>query len=115
MGMPPKAPLRSSREIVEFINERIGHIYLRPLMYASSAAAVDDILHYYHELWAELHNCQDSYRIIGMETLSDQDCGAASFSHKFFLDNPDASEASAASYVVAQWEKISRSMGLLPT
>jgi hypothetical protein len=41
-----------------------------------------------------------------------QECGAASFAHRYWLNHPDSSEQECVEYVVDQWRKISKLIGL---
>jgi hypothetical protein len=47
--------MMTTSDIVDFVEDRVGHLYARPLMYRGTADGVDLILHYYHELWATIH------------------------------------------------------------
>jgi hypothetical protein len=47
--------MRDGKHIAEFVEERIGQVFRRPLMYGGVPEAVDSILHYDHELWAVVH------------------------------------------------------------
>jgi uncharacterized GH25 family protein len=53
--------MRDGRQIVEFVEERIGQVFQRPLMLGRTSEAVDLILHYCYELWAEAREwaCED--------------------------------------------------------
>ncbi|MFH2045928.1 MAG: hypothetical protein ABIK92_12365 [Pseudomonadota bacterium] len=104
--------MKSNKEIVQFIEERIGHVYFRPRMYGGSASGVDLILHYYHDLWAEIFDKLSLYHSIRDKSYEDLHCGAANFSTKYQMDNPTASDIGAAFFVVDQWMKISDSLGL---
>ena len=104
--------MKTNREIVEFIEERIGHIYFRPLMYGGSASGVDLILHYYHELWAEIFDKVSTYHSIRDKAFEDLNCGAANFSTKYLMDNPTVSDRDASWFIVEQWMMISNKLGL---
>jgi len=43
---------------------------------------------------------------------NEQECGAASFTHRHRLNHPDSSEQERVEYVVEQWRKISKLVGL---
>ncbi len=104
--------MKSSQEIVEFIAERIGHIYMRPHMYADTSSCVDLLLHYYHELWAEIVGKASEYNDVRMEAAGKMGCGAASFPIQFAFENPEATGDEIAGYVVERWMKISQALGV---
>ena len=104
--------MKSNKEIIEFIEERIGHIYFRPLMFGGSASGVDLILHYYHELWAEIFDKVSIYHSIRDKAFEDLNCNAANFSAKFLMDNPTATDRDASWFTVDQWMLISSKLGL---
>lgn len=70
------------------------------------------ILHYYHELWAEIFDKPSLYHSIRDKSYEDLHCGSANFSTKYQMDNPNNSDIDAALFVVDQWMKISDSLGL---
>jgi len=104
--------VKSNREIVDFIEERIGHIYLRPKMYGGSASGVDLILHYYHELWSEIFDKLSIYKLICDQTYANLNCGSAGFFTKYSMDNPSASDDEVTNFVIDQWIKISENLGV---
>ncbi len=104
--------MRDSRQIAEFVEERIGHIYRRPLMYGGTPDGVDLILHYYHELWAEIHQRRGDYEQASSEAHEAERCGSMDFSTRYRRERPDASEGEAAAYVVSMWRKIDEKLGL---
>jgi hypothetical protein len=104
--------VKETEEIIRFIAYRIGHIYFRPLMWAGTAVGVDLTLHYYHELWAEIHNLQEHYLVVTRKIHEQQKCGSASFARRYGLNNPNSSEKERAIYTVEQWRKISKKMGV---
>lgn len=99
--------MKSADQIVDFIVERIGHIYFWPLLYGGSASGVDTILHYYHELWSMIFGQYDYYRSIRDSIEQELDCGAANFSTKYQMEHSSATENEIAFFAVDQWMKIS--------
>ena len=99
-------------QIEEFILQRISNIYHRPLMYGGSAEGVDLILHYYHEIWAQIFEKQEEYFAISRDVHNKQNCGAANFSFRCRSRNKCADEGEIAKYVVSQWAVISKKLGL---
>ncbi len=102
--------MKSVDQIADFIVERIGHIYFRPLMYGDSASGVDAILHYYHELWSMIFDQSDFYRSISRSIHAERECGSADFSTKYKMDHSTASEHEIAFFVVDQWMRISEAL-----
>lgn len=104
--------MKTINQIIDFIEERIGHIYFRPWMYGGDSSGTDMLLHYYHELWAEIYNRHDDYEKIRRNMEQEQGCGSANFSTRFKVNNPDLSDEKVTDYVVDQWKKISEQMNI---
>ena len=104
--------METVKEIVEFIEERIGNIYFRPLIYGGKASGVETILHHYHELWAEIYGKAEVYHSFRNKLFEELNCGAANFSAKYKIDNSNASELESTFFAVDQWMKISRSLNV---
>jgi hypothetical protein len=105
--------MKSTDQIVDFIVERIGHIYFRPLMYGGSASGVDTILHYYHELWSIIFDEYDNYQSIRNSIEAKLGCGSANFSTKYKMEHSNATEKEVAFFAVDQWMLISEKLGIL--
>ena len=104
--------MKSPEETIAFIASRIGHIYHRPLMYGGTADGVDLVLHYYHELWAEIVERHRDFRK-AESTVSDQErCNSHNFASRYRVDHPRAEDKEIADYVVAQWRKVSGLLGV---
>ena len=104
--------MKSVEEVIEFVAKRIGHIYHRALMYGGTPGGVDLILHYCHELWAEIVERQQEYWDTSMRVHEEQDCGAFDFSGRFRKVHPEATDEETVGYVVRQWRKISDQLGV---
>jgi glycerol kinase len=104
--------MKSNDQILQFIADRIGHIYFRPLMYGSTPSGVDLILHYYHELWAEIVEHREQYKDISHKIHQEEDTGAANFAASFMKKNPEAKDAETVKYVIHQWMKISKKLNI---
>ena len=104
--------MKSTKQILEYICDRIGHIYFRPLMYVGNPSGIDLILHYYHELWAEILERHEDYVKTRNHFHDKEGCGSAGFSNCFMLKYPDASEEDSTKYVVEQWKKISAELNV---
>ena len=104
--------MKKTDQIIKFIEERIGHIYFRPRMYGGDASGTDMLLHYYHELWAEIFDRRKDYENIRRNLEQKQDCGSASFSIRYKENNPGYSDDKITDYVVEQWKKISKQLGI---
>jgi hypothetical protein len=100
------------RQIAEFVEERIGHVFRRPLMYGGTPEAVDSILHYDHELWAVAHEREGDFQEVSAAFHLSEGCGSASFEHHYRTGHPAASEDEVACYVVSMWRKIGEHLGL---
>ena len=104
--------MKSSEQILKFVTDRIGHIYFRPLMYGGTPSGVDLILHYYHELWAEIVSQQEHYQNIRMKLSLEEGFGASDYSSYFEKQHPWATDKEAVIYVVHQWMKISKMLNI---
>jgi hypothetical protein len=106
--------MKSPEEIVAYIALKIGYMYYhhRPILYGGTGAGVDLLLLNYHELWAEITNRQEELRETWHSVLNAEDCGSASFSMRYSMNNPEASQPEIAQYVVDQWRKISDQLEL---
>jgi hypothetical protein len=107
--------MRDGRQIVEFVEERIGHVFRRPLMYGGTPEAVDLILHYYYELWAVAHERGGEFRKISDAFHMSEGCQAASFAYHYRVCHPAASEDDVACYAVSMWRKIGEHLSLSTT
>jgi hypothetical protein len=105
--------MKSADEIIDFIADRIGHIYHhRPLMYGDTPAGVDHILDYYHELWAEIVDRQQDYRDAFERAHREEDCDAMTFSRRYANRHPNATDEEIANYTVKRWRNISDQLGV---
>lgn len=104
--------MKSSEQIIQFILQRIGHIYFRPLMYGGTAEGVELLLHYYHELWAETFEKQEEYKQIRDRIYRQEDCGSGSLIRRFQEIRKNADGQSTSEYVVKHWRNISKELML---
>ena len=104
--------MKTAEQILEFIPERIGHIYFRPLMYSGNAENLDTILHYYHELWAMICDCEELYQSVSRKVHEKQRTGAVGFATRYGMKHPSASEDEKAEYAAHHWQKISKGIGM---
>ncbi len=104
--------MKNIQNVASFIEERIGHIYFRPLMYGGTASCVDMLLHYYHELWAEIFDNKDLYDKVQRKVHDACECEALNFSGRFSFNHPEASELEMVQFVVDQWMIISKELGV---
>lgn len=105
--------MKTTEEIADFILHRIGHIYFRPMMYGGTADGVELLLHNYHELWAEIFEKRNEYEEARYKIQKRQNCGALGFASKYRELHPDAGQDAVSEYVVKNWRKISKELGLL--
>lgn len=82
-------------------------------MYGLNAGEVEMALDLYHSFWAELLNKEHELSEAVRAVAHQQECGAASFARRYRLNHPDSSEQERAEYIVEQWRKISKLIGLL--
>jgi hypothetical protein len=104
--------MKNADQIANFIIERIGHIYFRPLMYGGTPEGVELILENYHDLWAEIYDQQENYREIMIQAHERQTGGSMGFSWRYSQKHPEASAEEIANHIVSQWRKISKQLGL---
>ncbi len=81
-------------------------------MYGGDSDGVELILHYYHELWSELLECQDEYLKIRDLAYIKEGCGSAGFSNHFKQKFSEATEEDSIQYVVKQWKMISATLNV---
>jgi hypothetical protein len=105
--------LQNQRDIATYLATRIGYLYYhRPLMYGGTRAGVDLLLRTYHEIWAEVTDRQGGFEETWRRFLEEEDCGSASFSARYSMDHPAATEIELAEYVVKQWRRVSEDLGI---
>ena len=104
--------MKSSEQISDFITDRIAAIYERPLPFGRTPDGVEMILHYYHELWAEIHDKKDKYTSVRLKIYAEQDCGSMSFAFRYQRRNRRATADEIATYAVGQWQRISQETGI---
>ncbi len=102
--------VKTAKQILNFLTERIGHIYFRPLMYCDSPGSIDQTLHYYHELWSEITEQKESYFDFRTNLLLKEGCGSSDFATHFQKTNPGASEEAIVKYTIKQWKIISEAL-----
>lgn len=103
---------RDVPSILTFIVERIDAIYETPLAFGNASECVEIVLHYYHELWAEILGRFDAYDSIRQEVHELAHCKTTLFSTRYRLKHPHCSEREVANYAVGEWKKISTRLGL---
>lgn len=104
--------MKSSEQISDFITDRIAAIYERPLPFGGTPDGVELVLHYYHELWVEIHEKKDEYTSVRRKIYAEQDCGSMSFAFRHKRLNQGATTDQIAAYVVGQWQRISQEFGI---
>jgi hypothetical protein len=104
--------MKPAEQILEFVIDRIAHIYSRPLMYGGTPEGVDLILDYYHELWAEIVDLRQNFIESTESVHRKEKCGSKSFSYRFREKRPKANNDEISKYVVNQWKKIDRLLGI---
>ena len=105
--------MKSPEAMVEYFAERIGLMYYHlPLLYGGSGAGVEALLYTYHEAWAYLVDFDGDWRKVWSKALEEEDCGSANFSHRYSMNNPNASEEEIAAYVVNHWRPVSEKLGM---
>ena len=104
--------MRDGRQIAEFVEERIGRVFRRPLMYGGTPECVDTILHHDQELWAVAHGREGDFQDVSTALHLSEGCGSASFAHRYRSRHPAASDDEVACYVVSMWRTIGERLGL---
>ena len=99
-------------QIVGFLANRIDQIFQRPLMYGGTSEGVDIILHYYHELWAMICYREKEYQSISWDIHAAEGCDSANFTSHYRRSRPHAPDEDAVLYVVEQWARISKRLGM---
>lgn len=99
-------------QISEFLEARIGHVLMRPMMFGGSGAGVDLTLHQLLELWSMIHECHDEYRHVREKRSSIIKAGVNSYAGIYQQRHPNASEVDISDYVVQQYQKIIRQLKL---
>jgi hypothetical protein len=104
--------MRDGKQISDFVEERIGHVFRRPLMYGGTPEGVDVVLDYYHELWALIHERGDEFEKVSSAAHDSEGCGSMNFAYRYQRDHPAASVDESARYVVSMWRRIGEKLGL---
>ena len=104
--------MKTAAEITEFILKRLGHIYRRPLGYGGTAEGVNQLLHFYHELWVVIVCKEQEYDRVRFEVHEKHQCGASDFPHHFHRSNPGASEGETTEYVATRWMEITERLAV---
>jgi hypothetical protein len=105
--------MKTTEEIIDLIADKIGFIYHHnPLMYGGTPEGVETLLFYYHLLWAEIVDRVDDWRTVYSDQLTAEDAGSRTFSGKYRLDHPEATDRVAIKYATDQWRKISDKLGV---
>jgi len=104
--------MKTSQEIVNYLCQRIGQIYFRPLMYGGTGEGVGLALSIYHEMLAEIYEQQEAFTLAIRTRQAEENCEAFDFSRRYRERNPSASEQEIATYVVEQWRIVSKRLNL---
>ena len=106
--------MKTVDEILDFVAERIGCIYLhpQPFSYGGTPEGTDLLLHYYHELWAEIHDDRARFCDASVAIHRSEDCNGNSFAGNYERANPNATSLETVKYVFEQWKRISEIMSI---
>ncbi len=107
--------MKTTEEIISYFARRIGTMYYhpRPLMYGGTAEGVDLHLRVYHEIYAEIVDRQNDFMQCEFTIGEQEKCGSnTTFSMRYKLDHPAATEEESAAYAVQQWRKVSNLLGV---
>lgn len=107
--------MRTPEEIAEHLIQHIGNIFKRPLMYGGNAAGVDLILDENLALWAFVVGRDRDFLQVRNDEFKNQECGSASFSTRYQMKHPLATEQENVEYVVRCWQSIVYALDLTPT
>lgn len=105
-------PIKSAEEIADSIALLIGHIYFRPLMYGGTPEGVELILWCYHDLWSDIFGLREQFDTVRRTISEEEDCGNLGFAHRYKRRYPRASRDKMLAYIVKQWRKISKQLGV---
>ena len=106
--------MKDAGSIVQFIVERIGQVYERPRMYGGTPEGVDLILHYFHEIWAEILGCRPRLEEVSQTVHSEAGGIAMGFADSQRRRKPHCTEEEIMQLVVLQWKKVDEALGLNP-
>lgn len=95
-----------SESIYRFIVERIANIYWQPLAFGATADGVDLVLHYYHELLANVLGQQRAYEEIRIGQHMAEEANADSFAGNCRRLNEGQPEQRVAECVVGRWMQV---------
>lgn len=96
----------TAQQLSEFLELRIGHVLMWPMMFGGSAQAVDTLLHSYLELWSRLHDRYVDYESARMSRSAALKAGTANFAIHYRRRHTKETEFQAANYVALQYKKI---------
>lgn len=105
--------MNDAGQVLRFVLDRIAQIYQRPLMYGGTPESVDNLLYYYHELWAEILERREEFESVYRGELEREGCGNMHFAgHYRHRRRPGAEDGEATDFVVRRWLKVSGRLGI---
>ena len=104
--------MKDTNDILRFVLQRIGQVYQRPLMYGGTPEGLELILHYYHELVAEMLVCRAALNDLEQAAHSEAGATAAGFSTAYRRTHDGATDNEIADYIVLEWQKIDAAWGV---
>ena len=100
------------QQISEFLELRIGHVLVRPMMFGGSGQGVDLTLHQLLELWSMIHECHAEYLTTREKRSAAIRAGSNSFAGIYQRRHPQATEGEVSDYVAKQYQKIIKQLKL---
>lgn len=104
--------MKPAAETLAFLEERILHWSLRPLMYAHNAREFDHEVGTYYELWAFVADRLDAMHELVEQACPSEGAMSRSFADVYRAAHPDSSEREIAFDVARTWFDIGRRLGM---
>jgi hypothetical protein len=101
--------------IIANLVTRIGCVYERPLMYASTPASLDEVLDCLHSMWAMCLERDEQYRIALADLHRQEEHHAMNCSTWYAERHPRATDEETAAYVVSFFKRLDVTLGLPAT
>jgi hypothetical protein len=104
--------MKDSNAILQFVLQRTAQIYERPLMYGGTPECVDALLHFYHELVAEILEIRQGCEEVNEQRRKELNCVGMGFSALYRSKDCGAPDHEVARFVVENWREIDSRLGL---
>src|SRR6516165_9767900 len=104
--------MKNADAILQFVLRRIADVYERPLMYGGTPECVGSLLHYYHELVAEILERRQDLEDVRQRHREELRSNGMDFAALYRSRQADAPDQEVARFVVENWREIDSRLGV---